>query len=68
MLKDYPKEIILKDGTGVTLKPLQKGDRDLLFKLLVSFKSVDINKKTSPQDTMAVAERCYLIKNHRPQT
>ena len=33
MLKDYPKEIILKDGTGVTLKPLQKGDRDLLFKL-----------------------------------
>jgi hypothetical protein len=33
MLKDYPKEVILKDGTGVTLRPLKKGDEDLLFKM-----------------------------------
>ena len=33
MLKDYPKEVILKDGTGVTLRPLQEGDEDLLFKM-----------------------------------
>jgi len=33
MLKDYPKEVILKDGTGVTLRPLKTGDEDLLFKM-----------------------------------
>lgn len=33
MLKNYPKEVILKDGTGVTLRPIQKGDEDLLYKL-----------------------------------
>ncbi len=33
MLKDYPKEAILKDGTGVTLRPLKKGDEDLLFRM-----------------------------------
>ncbi len=33
MLKDYPKEVILKDGTGVTLRPLKKGDEDLLFEM-----------------------------------
>lgn len=33
MLEDYPKEVILKDGTGVTLRPLRKGDEDLLFKM-----------------------------------
>jgi ribosomal protein S18 acetylase RimI-like enzyme len=33
MLEDYPKEVILKDGTGVTLRPLKKGDEDLLFKM-----------------------------------
>jgi len=33
VLKDYPKEVILKDGTGVTLRPLAHGDRDALFKM-----------------------------------
>lgn len=33
MQKDYPKEVILKDGTGVTLRPLKKGDEDLLFEM-----------------------------------
>ncbi len=33
MLKDYPKEVILKDGTGVTLRPLKTGDEDLLFNM-----------------------------------
>ncbi len=33
MLEDYPKEVILKDGTGVTLKPLRDGDEDLLFQM-----------------------------------
>lgn len=33
MLEDYPKEVILKDGTGVTLRPLRKGDEGLLFKM-----------------------------------
>jgi GNAT superfamily N-acetyltransferase len=33
MLKDYPKEIILRDGTGVTLRPLQQQDKDLLFRM-----------------------------------
>lgn len=33
MFTDYPKEIILKDGTGVTLRPLQPGDEMLLFQM-----------------------------------
>jgi GNAT superfamily N-acetyltransferase len=33
VLEDYPKEVILKDGTGVTLRPLRKGDEDLLFSM-----------------------------------
>ena len=32
-LLDYPKEIILKDGTGVSMKPLNPGDEDALFKM-----------------------------------
>ena len=33
LLKDYPKEVILKDGTGVTLRPLKDGDEDALFEM-----------------------------------
>jgi ribosomal protein S18 acetylase RimI-like enzyme len=33
MFEDYPKEVILKDGTGVTLRPLREGDEDLLFRM-----------------------------------
>lgn len=33
ILKRYPKEIILKDGTGVTLRPLQPGDEQALFEM-----------------------------------
>jgi len=37
VLKDYPKEVILKDGTGVTLRPLADGDQDALFKMFHRF-------------------------------
>ena len=33
LLKDYPKEVILKDGTGVTLRPLKAGDENALFEM-----------------------------------
>lgn len=33
VIEDYPKEVILKDGTGVTLRPLREGDEDLLFRM-----------------------------------
>jgi hypothetical protein len=33
MLKEFPKEIILKDGTGVSLRPIQEGDEDRLIKM-----------------------------------
>jgi len=33
LLKDYPKEVILKDGTGVTLRSLKDGDEDALFEM-----------------------------------
>ena len=32
-LIDYPKEVILKDGTGVTLRPLRVGDEHALFEM-----------------------------------
>jgi L-amino acid N-acyltransferase YncA len=37
VLKDYPKEVILKDGTGITLRPLADGDQDALFKMFHRF-------------------------------
>jgi hypothetical protein len=33
VIKDYPKEVILKDGTGVTLRPLKAGDENALFEM-----------------------------------
>jgi ribosomal protein S18 acetylase RimI-like enzyme len=30
VFRDYPKEVILKDGTGVTLRPLEAGDEGAL--------------------------------------
>lgn len=35
--KDYPKEVILKDGTGVTLRPLKRGDENALYKMFERF-------------------------------
>lgn len=34
---DYPKEVILKDGTGVTLRPLKQGDENALFEMFKRF-------------------------------
>jgi ribosomal protein S18 acetylase RimI-like enzyme len=34
---DYPKEVILKDGTGVTLRPLKSGDENALFEMFKRF-------------------------------
>ncbi len=33
MMEDYPKEIILRDGSGVTLRPLREGDEKHLFEM-----------------------------------
>ena len=41
MLKDYPKEVLLKDGTGVTLRPLQEGDKHLLTRMFGRFSEND---------------------------
>ena len=37
VLKDYPKEVILNDGTGVTLRPLKDGDQDAFFRMFHRF-------------------------------
>lgn len=36
-VKDYPKEVILKDGTGVTLRPIRSGDEGALFDMFRHF-------------------------------
>ncbi len=41
MLEDYPKEAILKDGTGVSLRPLHQGDEGLLFEMFNRFSEGD---------------------------
>ena len=41
MFEEYPKEIILKDGTGVTLRPLREGDGHLLRALYESLTEND---------------------------
>lgn len=39
---DYPKDVILKDGAGVTLRPLQRGDQDLVNGMLKRFPYEDL--------------------------
>jgi hypothetical protein len=41
MFRDYPKEVILKDGTGVTLRPLEPGDEQSLHSLFRRFNEED---------------------------
>jgi len=36
-LKDYPKEIILKDGTGVTIRTVREGDKKGLLEMFKHF-------------------------------
>jgi len=33
VFQDYPKEVILRDGTGVTLRPLGRGDQQALLEM-----------------------------------
>ena len=42
LLKDYPKEVILKDGTGVTLRPLKDGDENALFEMFRRLSADDL--------------------------
>ena len=42
LFNDYPKEVILKDGTGVTLRPLRKGDERPLFEMFKRFSADDL--------------------------
>ncbi|GAJ11035.1 unnamed protein product, partial [marine sediment metagenome] len=42
LLKDYPKEVILKDGTGVTLRPLKDGDENVLFEMFRRLSTDDL--------------------------
>lgn len=41
-LKGYPHEIILKDGTGVTLRTLQKGDEEALAGMFRHFSADEL--------------------------
>jgi ribosomal protein S18 acetylase RimI-like enzyme len=40
-LRDYPKEVILNDGTGVTLRPLRAGDTRALHEMFMRFSEDD---------------------------
>ncbi len=40
-LEDYPKDVILKDGSGVTLRPLRESDQDLVTAMLERFPDDD---------------------------
>ncbi len=41
MLKEYPKEVELKDGTSVVLKPFERKDKELLYEFFVSLPEED---------------------------
>lgn len=41
MFEAYPKEIILSDGTGLTLRPLRAGDEEPLYQMFKRFPSSD---------------------------
>ena len=40
-MEDYPKEVILRDGTGVSLRPLQRGDAGPLVDMFKRFSDED---------------------------
>ena len=40
-MEDYPKEAILKDGTGVSIRPLRKGDEGLITEMFNRFSEED---------------------------
>jgi len=42
LLNGYPKEVILKDGTGATLRPLRAGDEKALFEMFRHFSEDDL--------------------------
>lgn len=42
VFREYPIEIILEDGTGVTLRPLKAGDERLLFEMFKRFSEDDL--------------------------
>lgn len=42
LFRDYPKEVILKDGTGVSLRPLTRGDERALFEMFKRFSEDDL--------------------------
>ena len=42
LFNDYPKEVILKDGTGVTLRHLRRGDDRALFEMFKRFSEDDL--------------------------
>jgi GNAT superfamily N-acetyltransferase len=42
VLQDYPKEVILKDGTGVTLRPLSAGDEKPLYDMFRHFSEEEL--------------------------
>lgn len=42
LFHDYPKEVILKDGTGVTLRPLKAGDETLLYEMFNRLSEEDL--------------------------
>jgi hypothetical protein len=41
VLEDYPKEAILRDGTGVSLRPLCQGDEGLVIEMFNEFSDED---------------------------
>jgi RimJ/RimL family protein N-acetyltransferase len=42
VLLDYPKEVILKDGTGLTLRPIRKGDEEALHAMFAKLPEEDL--------------------------
>jgi len=42
VFRDYPKEIILKDGSGVSLRPLRAGDEKALFEMFSRLSEDDL--------------------------
>jgi len=41
VLKDYPKEVLLRDGSGVTLRPIAEDDGPLLIRMLEGLSEED---------------------------
>ncbi len=66
MLKEYPKEVLLKDGFTCTLRPMVNDDLEALYRFFTSLPEEDLRYlRDDPTDRRLVERWCREINYHK---